>query len=234
MPRTVDLPIHFRTGLRAVGIVNGRPVWPILGAEDNPANPVQPPTVPTPPAPLAERGYPANTPVADMTDAQQAAYHLHQSRKHEDRVKAYGGITPEQVAELREAQKRLADIEAANASDGEKREKAARDAARAEADNEYRPRLAETAFRVAIGNRLTDAELNDFITETNMSPFIKDDGSVDTAKVLARVERLAPAKGTPAKGPTVTGHGSGGSSSGSDSALTGRELFAQRHKQQTA
>jgi HK97 family phage major capsid protein len=29
-----DLPIHHRTGLRAVGIVNGRPVWPVLGAED--------------------------------------------------------------------------------------------------------------------------------------------------------------------------------------------------------
>src|SRR6266496_93038 len=26
-----DLPIHHRTGLRAVGIVNGRPVWPIRG-----------------------------------------------------------------------------------------------------------------------------------------------------------------------------------------------------------
>src|SRR6266496_4004561 len=26
-----DLPIHHRTGLRAIGIVGGRPVWPILG-----------------------------------------------------------------------------------------------------------------------------------------------------------------------------------------------------------
>jgi hypothetical protein len=33
---TPDLPIHFRTGLRAVGIVNGRPVWPIKGGSEPP------------------------------------------------------------------------------------------------------------------------------------------------------------------------------------------------------
>lgn len=44
------LPIHHRTGLRAVGIVAGKPVWPIFGAEDNPpAGPAGQPT-PTPPA----------------------------------------------------------------------------------------------------------------------------------------------------------------------------------------
>lgn len=44
------LPIHPRTGLRAVGIVAGKPVWPIFGAEDNPpAGPAGQPT-PTPPA----------------------------------------------------------------------------------------------------------------------------------------------------------------------------------------
>jgi hypothetical protein len=30
----LNLPVHPRTGLTAVGIVNGRPVWPIRGAED--------------------------------------------------------------------------------------------------------------------------------------------------------------------------------------------------------
>jgi hypothetical protein len=37
------LPIHPRTGLRAVGIVSGRPVWPILGASpDDPSNDDEP------------------------------------------------------------------------------------------------------------------------------------------------------------------------------------------------
>jgi hypothetical protein len=46
-----------------------------------------------PPAPAAtggDDGYPANTPVAEMTHQQAAAYWRHQSRKHEDRVKAMG------------------------------------------------------------------------------------------------------------------------------------------------
>lgn len=38
-----DLPIHPRTGLTAVGIVGGRPVWPIMGASpDDPSNEGQP------------------------------------------------------------------------------------------------------------------------------------------------------------------------------------------------
>lgn len=46
-----DLPIHPRTGLRAVGIGKRGPIWPIFGAEDNPppAAPAGQPT-PTPPA----------------------------------------------------------------------------------------------------------------------------------------------------------------------------------------
>jgi hypothetical protein len=50
--QNTTLPIHPRTGLRAVGIVAGKPVWPIFGAEDNPpAAPAgQPTPVPTPPA----------------------------------------------------------------------------------------------------------------------------------------------------------------------------------------
>lgn len=65
------LPIHPRTGLRAVGIVAGKPVWPIFGAEDNPpAAPAgQPTPVPTPPAqpptpPASGQPAPTNTPPA--------------------------------------------------------------------------------------------------------------------------------------------------------------------------
>lgn len=65
------LPIHPRTGLSAVGIVAGKPVWPIFGAEDNPpAAPAgQPAPVPTPPAqpptpPASGQPAPTNTPPA--------------------------------------------------------------------------------------------------------------------------------------------------------------------------
>jgi hypothetical protein len=52
-----DLPIHPRTGLTAVGIVGGRPVWPIKGGSEpavpagQPAAPAAPPATGTPPTP---------------------------------------------------------------------------------------------------------------------------------------------------------------------------------------
>lgn len=63
----LSLPVHPRTGLTAVGIVGGRPVWPILGAEDDPANPVQPAADPAPadPAPAGSPEPPASDPPAD-------------------------------------------------------------------------------------------------------------------------------------------------------------------------
>lgn len=68
MPDTT-LPIHPRTGLRAVGIVGGRPVWPICGGSSpepppawptTPAVPAAPPTAP--PAPTAQPAPPAPVP----------------------------------------------------------------------------------------------------------------------------------------------------------------------------
>jgi hypothetical protein len=40
-----------------------------------------------------------------MTAEQQAAYWKHQSRKHEDRVKAFGGLTSRELTTLRETAK---------------------------------------------------------------------------------------------------------------------------------
>ncbi|GAB3376268.1 hypothetical protein [Amycolatopsis echigonensis] len=58
-----DLPVHPRTGLRAVGIVGGRPVWPIFGAEDNPpAPPAGDPQAQEPPKPGPPPGQPTPAP----------------------------------------------------------------------------------------------------------------------------------------------------------------------------
>jgi hypothetical protein len=57
---------------------------------------------------VGPNGFPLNTPVADMAPEHQAAYHQHHARKHEQRVKAYGQYTPEQVKTMAS---RLAEIE---------------------------------------------------------------------------------------------------------------------------
>ncbi len=56
-------------------------------------------------ADTSEPAYPANTPVAEMNDAQAAAYWKAQSRKHEQRVKALGSA--DEIKELRAAKRDL-------------------------------------------------------------------------------------------------------------------------------
>jgi hypothetical protein len=66
-----------------------------------------------------ERGYPENTPVADMTAEQQAAYWRTHARKHEDRLKAID-VTPEELARLREADAEMQKLADASRTDMER------------------------------------------------------------------------------------------------------------------
>jgi hypothetical protein len=175
--------------------------------------------------------FPANTPVAEMKPEEQAAYWQDKARKHEGRVKALGGLTAEELATLREKAERQDALEAEMASEKDKAVNEAKTAAQAEVEAKYRPMLAETAFRVAIGDRKPQNEVDDFIADLNLTRFLNEDGQVDTAKVLARVEQFAPAKGTQQqRGPVVTGHGARSGAGSTASTLTGRELYEQRHK----
>lgn len=99
------------------------------------STPVEPvaPAVPVVPAAsvLNEHGYPAATPVADMTQEQQTAYWRTMSRQHEARSKAAPDAT--ELEALRTAAAELATRKAAELSDTE-RLQAEATAARAEAE----------------------------------------------------------------------------------------------------
>lgn len=71
----------------------------------------------------ADRGYPANTTVADMTVAQQAAYWKYHSRKHEGALRGLGltaGNETTELQELRAAQAELKKRQDADLSDVER------------------------------------------------------------------------------------------------------------------
>lgn len=93
-------------------------------------------------------------------------------------------------------------------SEADKKAREARKAAEAEKDAEYQPRMAETAFRIAIGDRKTADEVEEFIGDLNLTRFLKD-GQVDTAKVLSRVEQfIGKASTAPTRvGPSSSGQG---------------------------
>lgn len=128
------LPVHPYTRLQAIAVLpSGRIVWPVLGAEDGgqPQGQAEPATgQPAPPAPApsasqpapaasGERGYPENTPVADMTVEQQAAYWKSHARKHEDRLKAID-VSPEELTRLREADVEMQKLADASRTDMER------------------------------------------------------------------------------------------------------------------
>lgn len=131
--------------------------------------------------------FPADTAVKDMTTEQQTAYWKHHAQKHENRVKAYGGLTPEQ------ARKNAEDLEEARKSKLPESERAleeAREAGRNDALAAAAKREADTALKVALRGRVIDGA-----AAFDRPEFVKD-GAADTEALLSWVEaNSAPADG---------------------------------------
>lgn len=247
--------VHPITGapLRAVFVSEktGRVYWPILGGSPDPPAPPAPPTppAPTPPAPPtppeppaptppADPGFPPNTPIEQMTPQQREAYWKHYARRHEDRLKALGNPTPEQLAEWKQKAEQHDALNDELATDKDKAVKQARKDAEAEAAAQYRPLLVRAEFARHVGDRLPDDALNSILDDFNLNNFLTSDGSVDTAKVKARAEQIAPARGSGgAKGPSGAGVGRQQSSQTGSARDKGAAEAARRFgskQQQTA
>lgn len=252
----LDLPLHPTnrhplTGerLRAVWIrPDGRPVWPIMGgAPDDQAGGD---------AGAADadkggdqggdadkdkggsdagaddakdRGFPANTPVAEMSAPQQAAYWQHQARKHETRATEYrqaaGGKTAAEVQSELDTLRREKMSADERAIDDAKRQ------AREEATREYGPRSVRTAFDLLLGD-MPEGERNAEIELLDLSKFLTDSGAVDTAKVRRAAEKIAPADKGTGSGSRVFDFGAGnrGGSGSSSGVAAGAELHASRRQ----
>lgn len=144
--------------------------------------------------PAGPNGFPEGTPVAEMTDGQQAAYWKHHARKHEDAVKALSG----QVQTDRAAQAKAL----------EEAVTAAREAARIEA----RAEAAQASVVMVATGRLTDAGLDQAAAEVitgalNAAAFIGEDGHVDATRLSSYLDTIAPRKGGSGTGPL--GHAPG-------------------------
>lgn len=201
--------------------------------------PTAPPTAPPapspapPPAPTAppETGFPADKPVNEMTAEQQAAYWRHRSRQNEDEKKALAKWKAENDGKLGEYD-RLVEaskteneraIEAARAESA----KTAREQARGEL---VRP-LVDAEFRAAAKGALTREQVADILAPLDPTHFLDSNGDVDTAKVTAYVEKVAPAAnggqgGNGAgKWPGTNGQGSRPGAGTGKGVDAGRELY---------
>lgn len=231
------LPTHPRTGLTALGYRrDGRPIFPILGGSEDAdtADTTAKPDATTTATAQPDKGFPENTPVAEMTTEQAANYWKHQARKHEDRVKAFGGLTPEQLADLRAKAQRAESLERDLMSDSERAVAEAAEQARLVAEAELWPRLVDAELRAAAAAAGKDlGKLQANLKLVDRSKFLTDSGDIDTDMVTEYVDGIAPATGT-RRGPSPEGHGRRDSTASPDrSVAAGRELYRNRHAKQT-
>lgn len=156
----------------------------------------------------ADLGFPAETPVKDMTVDQQAAYWKHQSRKHEERSKAFGDLTPETLQALREKADQHDALERELMSDKDKAIATARDEAAAETTAKFAEKLVKAEFKSASAGRLDADRLNNILAPLDLTRFLDKNGDVDETKVAAYVDSVAPKAAGPAqRGPSATGLG---------------------------
>lgn len=133
-----------------------------------------------------DRGFPADTPLAEMTTEQQVAYWKHQSRKHEKRAR------PTNFDEIVEKARQFDELAEKNKTPDQK----ALDAVAAQAAAEASAKFGEIAVRAqihAFRPTLTSEELDELLEDVDVRRFITDDGlDVDRIKRLA--DKLAAPK----------------------------------------
>ena len=208
------LPVHPRTGLRAVGIVGGRPVWPIMGGAENDDDQGG-----------GKNGSKDGDRGGDDDDVvdwkaraaeqeREAEKWKTQSRKHEDRAKSNA-----------EKAKELEKLKESQLGDNDKAIAQARAEERAKVRGEYGGRLVAAEVRVQAANRMSSDAVDALIEMIDPARFLNDDGEVDTDTVRAHVEKLAPARDD---GDSEQQHGKNGSNG---SARGGTDMGQGRTRQ---
>lgn|GEM_PF-6295923 len=166
-----------------------------------------------------------------MTDAQRAAYYKHQNRKAENRLQAFGGVTPEQFQQM---QGRIAELEAEKETADERALREAAEAAasdaRAAAMAELQPRLHLSQLKAAASRVLSADQLDAWLEDVDPSKFVGESGDIDETKVMGKLTALF---GAPSKQPPNWGqHGATppGETPGSAGKAEAERRLAQRQQ----
>jgi hypothetical protein len=147
------------------------------------------------PKPPEDKGFPANTPIVDMTVEQRAKYWEHQSKKHEKNRK------PDNLADLQAKAQKLDQIE----NDAKSPDQKAIDAARAEGLLAGRRELLPAAIAAELRAQvptLTAEEVTEIVDDLNLDKFMTADGGIDMDRVTAHAAKLG---GTPSTDQHQTG-----------------------------
>ena len=170
-----------------------------------------------------DKGFPAETPVAEMTDAQQAAYWKFHSRKHETLAKSREDYDALKAA----ADKWAAHEKASKPADQVKAEEDAeeiRKAAEKAVAAKYATKLVTAEFKAAVAGRMKKEDLDDLLEDMDLTKYLNDDGDVDTDRVNKKAAIIAPE--TRSTG-TRRGHQSHRETTKTSSVSAGRSLFQE-------
>ena len=176
-------------------------------------------------------GFPADTPVKEMTVEQRAAYYEHKSRKHEERNKELLKITGGKFGDdLRGDLDELAKLKKAALTDTEKAVDEAKSATRAETVKDVGVKAARAALEIALDHDPDENDQSTLLDTLDMSKLLTDDGSVDTAKVRAVVKQFAPTgKGEGGKQDRDYGGGSRRGGKATSGVAAGRTRYQELH-----
>lgn len=176
-------------------------------------------------------GYPKDTPIAEMSDKEQAAYWKNSARKHEGRVKGLvGERTPEEVKKDLEE---LAELKKAQQTPAEQQLTEAREQGKKEAISAERTKAATAIFRGALeANGVSGDDLEEIATNFNVAGYITDDG-VDTTKITNFAKRFSSGKDTTQQRRRDFGGGQRRESSGNSERGSAGKAEAQRRFKKT-
>lgn len=173
----------------------------------------------------ADKGFPADTPLAEMTAEQREAYWKDKARKHETAAKAradYDAIKAERdqlrAAGMSESERAI-----------EQARTEAREAAKAEARNEFAGLLVAARLEAALAGRMPAEKIASQVEFLDTAKFLTESGEVDTDKVKQYADGLVP----DGKQWPDMGQGRRGSTKPAKGVAAGAEMFAASRGKKT-
>ncbi len=138
---------------------------------------------------ISDKGFPEGVPVAEMAEAQKAAYYQFHLRKKEDQLKKLPST--DELKRLRQAETDLTELRNAQLSDQEKALEAVRAQGEQAAADRYRDLLVAAEFRAVAAGRVP--VLDELVQDLRLDRYITEAGEPDAVAITARVESHLPA-----------------------------------------
>jgi hypothetical protein len=177
----------------------------------------------------SDLGFPPDTPVADMTPEQKAAFDRHKREQNKAERARWRSVTGDRTPEQLKADlDKLAEYEKAQLTPSERQLQDAREQATSETRAAMRAETATTIYETALETlNVPEADIPALVRGFNATGFITDDG-VDRAAITSFAKKFAPA-GTADQRRRDFGAGARGDSSQGTGVSAGRARYEERH-----